>query len=484
MSTLSQEEIEKRVSIVGNNEYSVLGRYQKMTAPLLIRHNICGHEWEITMSDFLLKKHGCPKCFGEKRKSILSKTNSEFQAELKEIWGNEYSNINPYIKGHEKLLFIHNSCGTQFMMEPRQILHKTGDGCCPCPTCRINANKLKIEEVQNRIQTIGKGRYTLIGSSYESINDKMTIRHLDCNKDFQMSLKVFQQGGRCPFCFSTISKGEQRIIEILKENHIIYKKEICFPSLKSARGGNLRFDFGIYDENNNLIRLIEFDGPQHFKKWDYRQSQEDFDNLQVNDWIKDNYCIKNKIPLARIKFDEDYDIHTLLKRNTVANYSACDYISIDQATVSGIAIWEKDKLQDYFSFKCDKNLSDSKRLEEFYDYFFMLFKERRPTKVFFENILGPEETGKSFRTYQVLSWYQAMLILICSRLVLPYEIINSNSWKKHFGVQGNSRQQQKQSCKNIVNQYFHVDSEDICDAIGLGYYAIEKERRENEVSAF
>jgi len=40
----------------------------------------------------------------------------------------------------------------------------------------------------------------------------------------------------------------------------LYKKQYSFPDLFSYKNGRLFYDFAILDENNNVIRLIEFDG--------------------------------------------------------------------------------------------------------------------------------------------------------------------------------------------------------------------------------
>ncbi|MBE6148113.1 MAG: hypothetical protein E7167_01175 [Firmicutes bacterium] len=56
-------------------------------------------------------------------------------------------------------------------------------------------------------------------------------------------------------CGCQKSKGEFKIMELLKENSISFISEYKFLDYK-----NRRFDFAILDENNKVIRLIEFDG--------------------------------------------------------------------------------------------------------------------------------------------------------------------------------------------------------------------------------
>lgn len=68
-----------------------------------------------------------------------------------------------------------------------------------------------------------------------------------------------------------------------------------------------RFDFAIFDKNNKLIRLIEFDGEQHYQKgiknsgWNTYQKYEC--TLQ-NDKAKNQLAKDNNIPLIRIPYWE------------------------------------------------------------------------------------------------------------------------------------------------------------------------------------
>lgn len=99
-------------------------------------------------------------------------------------------------------------------------------------------------------------------------------------------------------CINT-SIGEANIEKLLLDNNIEYKKQISFKDLKNIN--YLRFDFGIY-KNKELIRLIEFDGIQHFKEQNYFTHS--LIETQNNDKIKNEYCKKNNIPLVRIPYFE------------------------------------------------------------------------------------------------------------------------------------------------------------------------------------
>ena len=99
-------------------------------------------------------------------------------------------------------------------------------------------------------------------------------------------------------CINT-SIGEMNIEKIFKDNNICYKTQVSFEDLKNIKP--LRFDFGIY-ENNKLIRLIEFDGIQHYEEQSYFTHS--LTENKKNDIIKNKYCKNNNIPLVRIPYWE------------------------------------------------------------------------------------------------------------------------------------------------------------------------------------
>lgn len=97
------------------------------------------------------------------------------------------------------------------------------------------------------------------------------------------------------------SHGELAIENYLLDRNIKYKKEFCFNDLQSKKGGYLRFDFAIFNQNNELVYLIEFDGSthslDHLSGW---LTKEKVLLQQENDKIKDNYCKIHNYNLVRI----------------------------------------------------------------------------------------------------------------------------------------------------------------------------------------
>lgn len=102
----------------------------------------------------------------------------------------------------------------------------------------------------------------------------------------------------------TGSKGEQRIREILNKSFCQYQEQKTFKDLKDQKP--LRFDFSL-EFNGKVVCLIEFQGRQHFEPVAHFGGAEGFITLKKHDIMKQNYCVKNHIPLFYINYDEDLD---------------------------------------------------------------------------------------------------------------------------------------------------------------------------------
>ena len=120
----------------------------------------------------------------------------------------------------------------------------------------------------------------------------------DCG-NIHYALTSSLNSGNVQSCGCVKSKGENKIKQLLIDNNILFETQKSFSDCRDINP--LLFDFYI---NNSY--LIEYDGSQHFDKtnsW-YDSSLEKRDN------IKNQYSIKNNIPLIRIPYWK-YDTLTI-----------------------------------------------------------------------------------------------------------------------------------------------------------------------------
>lgn len=92
------------------------------------------------------------------------------------------------------------------------------------------------------------------------------------------------------------SLGELEISKILDENKISY-----IPQYRFLDFLNRIYDFAII-ENGKIIRLIEFDGEQHYQENSIWKNS--LKEIQKRDKEKNKYAISNNIPLVRIPYWE------------------------------------------------------------------------------------------------------------------------------------------------------------------------------------
>lgn len=105
-------------------------------------------------------------------------------------------------------------------------------------------------------------------------------------------------------CECKRSVGEDKIKTLFDENNILYKREYTFSDLVSQSGGYLRYDFGVLDETENLLYLIEYDGIQHFNQNCFGKDEQDFITLKEHDELKTNYAKEHNMPLIRINYQQ------------------------------------------------------------------------------------------------------------------------------------------------------------------------------------
>lgn len=100
--------IERMYELVGD-EYSKLDDiYINAQTKFSIKHNICGHEYEVCWNKFQIGKR-CPKCMGNYRYKDSEITDIVF-----ELTGGEYTKLGKYVGAHSKFKIKHNTCGHEY----------------------------------------------------------------------------------------------------------------------------------------------------------------------------------------------------------------------------------------------------------------------------------------------------------------------------------------------------------------------------------
>lgn len=164
---------------------------------------------------------------------------------------------------------------------------------CSCGCAKL---KYQIGDIINNKQIIDVQQ-----NSSENGRHYYKVKCLLCGKEYQAMAQSLEASIGCG-CQS--SKGEFLISQILQVNNIPYISQY-HPPIKDIP--KIRYDFALLDNNDNVIRLIEFDGEQHYANnikntgWN---TTDHFLKTSNNDILKNNISHQLGIPLIRIPYWE------------------------------------------------------------------------------------------------------------------------------------------------------------------------------------
>lgn len=101
------------------------------------------------------------------------------------------------------------------------------------------------------------------------------------------------------------SRGEIKIEEILIEAQLPFKMEYSFKGLNSTSGRPLRFDFVVFDDDEKIDFIIEYQGKQHYEPSSKFGGKRGFFQQQYNDNQKRRFCALHDLRLIEIPYTEE-----------------------------------------------------------------------------------------------------------------------------------------------------------------------------------
>ena len=175
-------------------------------------------------------------------------------------------------------------------------------GCKRTENSREN-NGTFINEIGNRF-----GKLVVIAKNEELSKQKhraMWLCKCDCGNYKIVSSKCLRDG-KTKSCGCLISVGEESIIKILTDKHIVFYPQYSV----NINDVYYRFDFAIM-KNESLYCLIEYHGLQHYDDTHLHWGK-DTKAIQQRDKIKKEWAKSNNIPLYEIPYWELDNINSVL----------------------------------------------------------------------------------------------------------------------------------------------------------------------------
>ena len=248
-------------------------------------------------------------------------TCAEYRAIYQEMTGDTTKKIK-----NTHYLVRNNNCGIETYMERSTVQRNLEKECLSkCKGCNgtftekcYYSNKCRIKPLY---KTPEREQKVKVGESYglfTVLNIKPSGDYADhqCRAEVKCKMcgatletrfdKLLEEELACE-CFKSHSIGEMKIKYYFDNHQCKYKSEYTFSDLYDQ--SSLRYDFALFNDDDTLLALIEFDGEQHFKYIPgVHDTKEDFEKLQKHDKMKNEYVKINNIPLLRIPYTK---IHTI-----------------------------------------------------------------------------------------------------------------------------------------------------------------------------
>lgn len=147
-------------------------------------------------------------------------------------------------------------------------------------------------------------------------------------------------------------------------------------------------------------------------------------------------------------------------------------LALDQASrVTGVAIFDDDKLVKYGTFEIKSNQELGKRLTQFLENLYKLYAAYHFDAVAYEDI---QLQMGNVDTYKKLAYIQAMILFWCEKHEKNLYCLSPSHWRKilkdKYGMSwGRKRAEQKQTAIDFIQEHYkkEVDS-DTADAICIG----------------
>lgn len=143
------------------------------------------------------------------------KTQAEFEQQVKDIFGDEYSVVGTYINSSHRVAIRHNKCGAVNMMFPSNVLR--GATCIKCSDA-VKGKKQRKSDKQYKKEVYDKvgNEYTVL-TEYVKSGVKVTMRHNKCGYVWDIDPLSFLSGNRCPRCNGGVKKDPKKFAKEFEE---------------------------------------------------------------------------------------------------------------------------------------------------------------------------------------------------------------------------------------------------------------------------
>lgn len=275
---------------------------------------VCGKEFHVMPSHYEREKHCSRKCADieireKRRKQLVFRIEKQIGEPLKDYLMREYVSNQKSFRMIRKDLMI-NGRTVPNLLKMYEIPIRHGSEAVKTQWVDNDKRRKKSAIIMQHIKSSFPTNPQQIadeelakrceGTEFKFIKrmsgNKIKIECKKCHTQMVRRPSFLSHNKPCHYCHSSF--GEQKINKYLTSHKINFKEQVRFDDCQRERP--LPFDFAIFDDQDKLLFLIEYDGKQHLNpEFDFG-GKIDFSDRLKNDTIKTSYCMMKGIPLLRI----------------------------------------------------------------------------------------------------------------------------------------------------------------------------------------
>ncbi len=158
-----------------------------------------------------------------------------------------------------------------------------------CPYCSGREGNFEDE-----IREIIKSKGGELLSEYNRSLNNVSVKCIKHDYIWDITPSNLKKGRWCPIC--NLPFSEKVVWDYLNNQGLNVRVQYKFSDLEGDNDEKLRFDFAIFDKDNNLLWLLEVDDVEHI----YNHKSPRRVKARGRDKVKDNYCEIHEIPLYRM----------------------------------------------------------------------------------------------------------------------------------------------------------------------------------------
>lgn len=216
---------------------------------------------------------------------------------------------------HKKQFKCLCSCGNTCVVQSSHLVsgHTTS---CGCFLQERNSEKNLADIANKRF-----GKLTVLNETLKQGNVLKRKCLCDCGNIVYVRTTSLISGHTLS-CGCLNSKAEYELIKYLNLKNIKYRTQMTFPECKHEKV--LPFDFGILNNDSQLLFLVELQGAQHYYPFTFHSESKEqkllnLQHRQELDQIKRDFCKMHSIPLVEIKYS-DFDKKEQIIKNLYNQY--------------------------------------------------------------------------------------------------------------------------------------------------------------------